>query len=71
LINSISLPDIYTNIPYKSFAVYIDGTKLNLTSSTTLAMINHALRISWSLANSNLFSANDVLIPSINPVLSE
>jgi hypothetical protein len=34
-------------------------------------MINQALRTSWTLANSNLFSANDLSIPSINPVLSE
>ncbi len=71
LLNTILLSDIYTNIPYKRFSIYIDGTRINLTSSTTLSMINQALRISWALANSNLFSANDLSIPSINSVLSE
>ncbi|CAF4911981.1 unnamed protein product, partial [Rotaria socialis] len=28
-------------------------------------MVNQALRTSWSLANGNLFPANQVLIPSI------
>ncbi|CAF4988463.1 unnamed protein product, partial [Rotaria sp. Silwood1] len=69
LLNSILLSNIYTDIPYKKFSIYIDGNKMNLTSSTTLSMINQALRISWSLANGNLFSANDVFIPSINSVL--
>ncbi len=71
LLNSIPLSDIYTDIPYKRFSIYIDGSKINLTSSTTLSLINQALRTSWALANTNLFSANDVLIPSINSVLSE
>jgi len=71
LLNTISLSDIYTNIPYKRFTIYIDGTRINLTSSTTLSMINQALRTSWTLANSNLFSANDLSIPSINSVLSK
>ena len=69
--NSILLTNIYTNIPYKRFVVYIDGSKINLTSSTTLAMMNQALRRSWSLANSNLFTPNDVLIPAINSVPSK
>ncbi|CAF0762583.1 unnamed protein product [Rotaria sp. Silwood1] len=69
LLNSILLSNIYTDIPYKKFSIYIDGNKMNLTSSTTLSMINQALRISWSLANGNLFSPNDVFIPSINSVL--
>ncbi|CAF1204774.1 unnamed protein product [Adineta ricciae] len=63
--NLFSLSNLYTNIPYKQFSIYIDGNKVNLTSSTTLAMINQALRTSWSLANSYLFSSNDVSIPSI------
>jgi hypothetical protein len=71
LFNSILLSDIYTDVPYKKFMIYIDGTNINLTSPSTLSMINQALRTSWALANSNLFSPNDVLIPSINPVLSE
>ncbi|CAF2104402.1 unnamed protein product [Rotaria magnacalcarata] len=65
LLSSILLSNIYTDIPYKKFSIYIDGTKLNLTSSTTLSMVNQALRTSWSLANGNIFPANDVLIPSI------
>ncbi len=51
--------------------IYIDGTNINLTSPSILAMINQALRTSWTLMNSNLFSPNDLLIPSINPVASE
>ncbi|CAF3582391.1 unnamed protein product [Rotaria sordida] len=69
LLNSILLSNIYTGIPYKKFSIYVDGNKINLTSPTTLSMINQALRTSWSLANSNLFSANDVSIPSINSAL--
>ncbi|CAF4198402.1 unnamed protein product, partial [Adineta steineri] len=69
LTNSILLSNLYTNIPYKRFSIYIDGNAINLTSSTTLAMLNQALRTSWSMANSNLFSATDVLIPSINSLL--
>ena len=69
--SSILLPNIYTNIPYKSFSIYLHGHQLNLKSPTILSMINQALRISWSLANSNLFSPDDVSIPSINPVLNE
>ena len=63
--NLFSLSNLYTNIPYKQFSIYIDGNKVNLTSPTTLAMINQALRTSWSLANSYLFPSNDVSIPSI------
>ena len=36
-----------------------------------LSMINQALRTSWALANNNLFSPNDLSIPSINSVLAE
>jgi hypothetical protein len=71
LTNSISLPNIYTNIPYKRFSIYVDGSKINLTSPTTLSMVNQALRTSWSLANGNLFPATAVSIPSINSMLSE
>lgn len=71
LLNSILLSNIYTNIPYKRFSIYIDGSQINLTSSTILSMINQALRTSWTLANNNLFSADDLSIPSINSVLSE
>ncbi|UJR35334.1 hypothetical protein I4U23_028095, partial [Adineta vaga] len=69
-INSIILSNLYTNIPYKRFSLYIDGSKINLTSSTTLSMLNQALRNSWALANSYLFSANDILIPSISSTLA-
>jgi hypothetical protein len=71
LFNTILLSDIYTDVPYKKFMIYIDGTNINLTSPSILAMINQALRTSWTLMNSNLFSPNDLLIPSINPVASE
>lgn len=71
LFNSILLSNIYTNIPYKKFSIYIDSNQINLTSSVILSMINQALRTSWTLANNNLFLANDLSIPSINPILSE
>lgn len=71
LLNSILLPNIYTDIPYKRFGIYLDGSRVNLTSPAVLAQINQALRTSWTLANNNLFSPTDLLIPSINPVPAE
>ncbi|CAF2376052.1 unnamed protein product [Rotaria sp. Silwood2] len=63
--NSIHLPSIYTDIPYKRSTIYVENEILN---STILSMINKALRLSWSKANSYLFSPNDVFISSINTV---
>jgi len=68
LSNSINLPNIYTNIPYKHYTIYLENTKLN---STILAIINHALRQSWAKGNSYFFKSNDLFIPSINPSLSK
>jgi hypothetical protein len=69
--NSILLSNIYTNVPYKRYRIYVDGSQINISSPMTLAMINQALRTSWSLANSNLFTPDDLSIPSINPSLAE
>ena len=63
--NLIPLSNLYINIPYKRYQVYIDGSQINSSSPTTLTMINQALRVSWALSNSYLFSPDDVIIPSI------
>ncbi len=68
LTNSINLSNIYTNIPYKHYTVYVENRKLN---STILAIINQALRQSWVKGNNYFFQSNDLFIPSINPILSE
>jgi len=68
LASSIDLPDIYIDIPYKQYTIYFQHKQLN---STILSMINKALRLSWSKANSYLFSSNDLFIPSMNTLLSE
>jgi hypothetical protein len=68
LASSIDLPDIYIDIPYKQYTIYFQHNQLN---STILSMINKALRLSWSKANSYLFSSDDLFIPSMNTLLSE
>jgi len=68
LSNPINLPNLYTNIPYKQYTIYLENTKYN---STILAVINQALRQSWAKGNSYFFEAKDLLIPSINPIPSE
>jgi hypothetical protein len=68
LSNSIHLSNLYTNIPYKQYTIYLENTKYN---STILAVINQALRQSWAKGNSYFFQAKDLLIPSINPIPSE
>lgn len=68
LSNPIHLPNLYTNIPYKQYTIYLENTKYN---STILAIINQALRQSWAKGNSYFFQEKDLLIPSINPIPSE
>lgn len=65
LLHSIDLSNIYTDIPYQQSVVYVENKILN---STVLSVVNKALRLSWSQANSYLFSPNDVYIPSISTV---
>ena len=69
--NTIPLSNIYTNIPYKHYQIYVDGNRINISSPMTLALINQALRNSWSSANSNLFSPDDLSVPSITPTLAQ
>jgi len=66
--NSINLSNIYTNIPYKQYTIYLENMKLN---STILAIINQALRQSWAKENSYFFQPNDLFIPSIHHILAE
>ena len=66
--NSIDLPNLYSNIPYKQYTIYLENTKFN---STILSVINQALRQSWAKGNSYFFQAKDLSIPSINPIPSE
>ncbi|CAF3578872.1 unnamed protein product [Adineta steineri] len=68
LSNSINLSNIYTNIPYKRYTIYLENKILN---STVLSIINKALKRSWLKANSYLFSINDLFITSMNTRLSD
>ena len=68
LTNPINLLNIYTDIPYKQYTIYLEHTNLN---STILAIINQALRQSWAKGNSYFFQAKDLFIPSINPIPAE
>ncbi|CAF0904049.1 unnamed protein product, partial [Adineta ricciae] len=65
--SSIRLPNIYTDIPYKRYAVYVKSKPFN---STMLSIVSQALRRSWSTANSHLFSTNQLSVPAMNTILS-
>ena len=64
----IDLPNLYMNIPYKQYTIYLENTKFN---STILSVVNQALRQSWAKGNSYFFQAKDLSIPSIHPISSE
>ncbi|CAF4231672.1 unnamed protein product, partial [Didymodactylos carnosus] len=64
-----TLPTRYTGIPFKQYTIYIDGSRINLTSAITLQTMNQAIRTSWSIANGNLFTANDLIINNISNTL--
>ncbi|CAF1196215.1 unnamed protein product, partial [Didymodactylos carnosus] len=65
----ITLSTLYTGIPFKRYSIYIDGSRINLTSPITSQTMNQAIRTSWSKANGNLFTSNDLIINSINSTI--
>jgi hypothetical protein len=66
--NTFCLANMYTNIPYKQYRIYLENKTSN---SSLLATINQAIRRSWCKTNDGLFFINDLFVPSIQTIPSE